>query len=85
MLVNKIGDVFIMIAIGFLLQLFGTVAFSEIFNYSLNIGDLNFLLFYDLLFITVPYFGYYFYINSLICFFLFLGIMAKSAQIGFHT
>jgi len=74
MLVNRVGDFFILLAL-FLI-------YSSC--YSLD---------YDVVFTLAPYLSQYsfnffgMYINSLdlICLFLFLGAMGKSAQLGLHT
>jgi len=74
MLVNKIGDLALLIGICLIVYLFGSLNYIIVFNlvdflYNQNIN----ILFFN------------FNILVLICFFLFLGAMGKSAQIGLHV
>lgn len=74
MLVNRIGDFFLLLAI---------------FTLFLTFNTLN----YDVIFTTVPLFityninilDYKIALIDIICIFIFLGAMGKSAQIGLHT
>lgn len=74
MLVNRIGDFFLLLAI---------------FTIFITFDSLN----YDVIFSLVPYFtsyvisffGYEIGLIDIICIFIFLGAMGKSAQIGLHT
>jgi proton-translocating NADH-quinone oxidoreductase chain L len=74
LIINRIGDIFLLFAFGYIYFYFRSLDFS-------------------LLFLLIPYFQfYYFYffsyqINliSLICFFLLVGAIGKSAQFGLHT
>jgi proton-translocating NADH-quinone oxidoreductase chain L len=74
MLVNRVGDFFLLLAI---------------FTIFITFNTLN----YDIIFTTVPYFidyninffGYQIGVIDIICIFIFLGAMGKSAQIGLHT
>jgi len=74
MIMNRIADVFFIIAILFLFFLFKT---------------LNFILIFDLIkFIILDrFYFFFFYINKLdfLCILLFIGAIGKSAQIGLHT
>jgi proton-translocating NADH-quinone oxidoreductase chain L len=74
LLVNKIGDCFILFAIGLTVCVFKTTNFIYIFNNIDSSFGYNFIIFN-------------YSVNSLvvICFFIFLGAMAKSAQLGLHT
>ena len=74
MLVNRIGDFFLLLAIFTLFVTFNTLNYDVIFSiaplfvsYTLNI------------------FGYHIGLIDIICIFIFLGAMGKSAQIGLHT
>ena len=82
MIVNRIGDNFILLAVCFLLQSCGTVSFLNLFYYPVSlqgnsIYSISFYT-YSLYVLSVDYLG-------LIGLTAFLGIMAKSAQFGFHT
>lgn len=74
MLMNRIGDLSLLIAISIIFMIFGTLKYNVIFNicyYFLNIDifimGLNFKLFF------------------ILCLFLFIGAVGKSAQLGLHT
>jgi len=74
MLVNKIGDLCLLISICFIVYLFGSLNYIIIFSII------------DYLFEkTITIFFFKFNILNLICLFLFLGAMGKSAQIGLHV
>ena len=74
--INRVGDFGLLLGIFLLFWQFKTVNYLTVFSlvnyYHLN--SLNFL---------VPFFNIDIY--SLICVFLFIGVMGKSAQIGLHT
>jgi len=74
MLINRIGDFALLLAIFILYSTFNSLDYDVIFNlvplyinYTLNIGN------------------FYFFIIDIICILLFLGAMGKSAQLGLHT
>jgi NADH-quinone oxidoreductase subunit L len=74
MIMNRIADVFLLLAIIFVFLKFKTTDFAIVFNMiPLYINDFHFFLLKNF--------------NSLevISFFLLIGAMGKSAQIGFHT
>jgi len=73
-IVNKVGDVGLMLAIGFIFYLTKSVDFSTIFalNYILKESFINI-------------FGISINVINIICFLLFIGCIGKSAQIGLHT
>lgn len=74
MVMNRIADVFFIIAILIILLTFKTLSFLVVFNL------INFMLFEKV------YLLYYFFNKiDVICFFLFIGAIGKSAQIGLHT
>jgi len=74
MLMNRIADVFFIIAILAILTFFKTT------DYVLVLNTIPYILNERIIFASfnVSY-------VSLICFFLTLGAIGKSAQIGFHT
>lgn len=74
MLVNRIGDFFLLLAIFTLFISFNTLNYDIIFSISPS-----FLLY------TIDIFGYTIGLIDIICIFIFLGAMGKSAQIGLHT
>jgi len=83
MVVNKFGDYFLLFGIALLVSVFGSVSFSDFILYSSNS---NLVLFFsNALFFEYFIFGYSFNLISVIAFFFFLGVMAKSAQFGLHT
>ena len=74
MLINRIGDFFILLGLFLIYFLYNTLDYDIIFtlsktyiNYKIHIGIINFSAI------------------DLICIFLFLGAMGKSAQIGLHV
>ena len=74
--INRVGDFGLLLGIFLIFWQFKTVNYLTVFSlvnyYHLN--SLNFI---------VPFFNLDIY--SLICIFLFIGVMGKSAQIGLHT
>lgn len=74
MLMNRIADVFFVIAIIFIFIYFKTLNFILVFNLAnFIINDYIYFLFFFVKKI------------DLICFFLFIGAIGKSAQVGLHT
>jgi len=74
MLMNRIADVFFIFAIVLILYYFKTVNFILIFSLiDYIIYEKLYIFFMDV------------YIVNLILFFLFIGAIGKSAQLGFHT
>jgi NADH-quinone oxidoreductase subunit L len=74
MLVNRVGDFFILLSIFTILVVTGSLEYDVVFSLSPSIINLSFYSF-----------GYEFYIIDFICLTLFLGAMGKSAQLGLHT
>jgi len=74
MLVNKVGDLALLISICLILYVFGTLDYIIIYSLVDYIYDSH------IVFIT-----YTLNILNLICLFLFIGAMGKSAQIGLHV
>lgn len=78
-IVNKIGDIALLIAIGLLLYFFGTTDFDKL-QILLNYLILNKVEIYQ-----VNFLNFNFSILSLIAFFLLVAAIGKSAQFGLHT
>ena len=73
-ILNRVGDCSLLLAIGLILFLFKSLDFLSVFPLSNYFLNENFFLFsLEVNFI------------NLICLFLFIGAMGKSAQIGLHT
>ena len=74
--INRVGDFGLLIGIFLIFWQFRTVNYLTVFSLVnfYNLNDLNFV---------VPFFNIDIY--ALICIFLFIGVMGKSAQIGLHT
>lgn len=73
MLINRVGDYFILIGIILIAIIFKTLDFYTIFS-LVHIYSFKFINFY---FIKIT-------VIDLICFFLLVGAITKSAQLGFH-
>jgi NADH:ubiquinone oxidoreductase subunit 5 (subunit L)/multisubunit Na+/H+ antiporter MnhA subunit len=74
MLVNRVGDFFLLLAIFLIYFTFDSVNYDVVFSLA------SFVVKYN---INILYFE--FSIIDIICFFLLLGAMGKSAQLGLHT
>jgi proton-translocating NADH-quinone oxidoreductase chain L len=74
MLVNRVGDFFLLLGMFTIYVNFGSLDYETVFN---NVSLISKNSFYFL--------GYQINSIDLICTFLFLGAMGKSAQIGLHT
>ena len=74
MLLNRIGDFFLLIALFLIYFLFDTLDYSIVFSLAPFFIETNFFLF-----------GISFNFLSAICLLLFFGAMGKSAQLGLHT
>ena len=74
MMMNRIADVFFIFAIVLMLLHFGTTDYVIIFN-----------LFFPVDFIICNFFLFKINLVTLICIFLFIGGIGKSAQLGLHT
>lgn len=73
-IVNRIGDLGLCLAIFFIFFVFGSVDYSTVFaSLHLFFGSPLFFFFFPFDFLT------------LICLFLFLAAVGKSAQLGLHT
>ena len=73
-IVNRVGDLGLLIAMFLIFKTFGTLAFSEVFTQAAEQSK-N----------TIKIFGGEFNLITTICVFLFIGAMGKSAQIILHT
>jgi len=73
MLVNRIGDLSLLLGLAILFFFFGTLKYSVIFALVPYIFTMKFF-----------FLGFYFDAINLICFFFFLGEMGKSVQLGLH-
>ncbi|MBL9029790.1 MAG: NADH-quinone oxidoreductase subunit L [Caedimonas sp.] len=73
-IVNRIGDLGLVLGIGAIYVVFGTLEFKEIFALAPSRSGLGF-----------SFWGYSFSCIEVICFLLFTGAMGKSAQIGLHV
>lgn len=79
MLVNRVGDFFILLAFFGILLAYNSLNYNIIFSASPFFSQL-------LLNTSIPYFGnVVINIIDIICLFAFFGAMGKSAQIGLHT
>ncbi len=68
-MINRIGDFCLLMAMGLIYSLTGSLDFAVVFS-VINFINLT---------------GQYQLIIDLICLFLFLGAVGKSAQLGLHT
>ena len=73
-IVNRVGDLGLIIAMFLIFKTFGTLTFSEVFTQAAEQSK-N----------TIKIFGGEFNLITTICVFLFIGAMGKSAQIILHT
>jgi len=73
-IVNRVGDMFFILGIILIYLTFDSITFTNIFS---NLKDYEGIK-YNFLFFDVD-------VINIICLFLILGAMGKSAQIGFHT
>lgn len=82
MIVNKFGDYFLLFGFILLVFYFQTLSFSELLSFLnwTTVAPIDSILFKKIYILGSQYF-----LISVIAFFLFLGIMTKSAQFGFHT
>lgn len=76
MIINRFGDFGLYFAILLIFVFYKTLLFT-----SLN--AIAHLLIYKNIFINFFFFS--FSIHDIICFFLFIAVVAKSAQLGLHT
>ena len=72
-IVNRIGDFAVYIAMLLIFFTFKTLSFYSVFALGYTFSNYNIIIL-----------GYEFSIMALICFFLFIGAVGKSAQVGLH-
>ncbi len=72
-IVNRFGDFAVYIAMLLIFFTFKTLSFYSVFSLSYAFSEE-----------TITIFGYKFYLLTLISFFLFMGAVGKSAQVGLH-
>jgi len=77
LLINRIGDIGFLIACCLIFWGFKTLDFFILQTIS--------FIFYETIYIYVAYINHFFILMDLICLFLLIGIIGKSAQIGLHT
>lgn len=74
LIVNRIGDFGLSLGIFTIFFVFGSVDYSTVFATVSDFVSLRF-----------TFFQYHFDVLTIICFFLFMGAVGKSSQIGLHT
>lgn len=87
-IINRVGDTSIYVALILLFILFRNFDYAVIFELCYWVSNENFTFFnYDFCILGLPNNFLLFYVNkiSMVMFLFFLGAMSKSAQIGFHT
>ena len=102
---NKVGDILLLFSCLFLIMLYNSLYFYNIFlvtttspllydnllfynvhGYILSNNNVNFLLFNNYFININDFFNYnlIFFTSTIICFFIILASICKSAQAGFH-
>jgi NADH-quinone oxidoreductase subunit L len=74
LIVNRIGDFGLSLGIFTIIFVFGAVDYSTVFALVSDFAN-NSLIFFQ----------FQFNVLTIICFFLFMGAVGKSSQIGLHT
>jgi len=74
MLVNRIGDIGIVLAMLTIYKIFGTFDFATIFSMAYKVSNENLI-----------FFNCEFHALTLVGIFILIGAMGKSAQVGLHT
>ena len=74
MLMNRIGDLSLLIAISIIFMIFGSLKYNVVFNICYYFLNLDILIM-----------GFKFKLFFILCLFLFGGAVGKSAQLGLHT
>jgi NADH:ubiquinone oxidoreductase subunit 5 (subunit L)/multisubunit Na+/H+ antiporter MnhA subunit len=71
---NRIGDLSLLIAISIIFMVFGSLKYAVVFNICYYFYSMEILLL-----------GIKFKLFYMLCIFLFVGAVGKSAQLGLHT
>jgi len=83
LIVNRVGDFGLSLGIFTIFFAFGAVDYSTVFSTAADVFSKysvdNIIILNDSVYSSLPN------ISSLICFFLFIGAVGKSAQVGLHT
>ena len=74
MLMNRIGDLSLLIAISIIFMVFGSLKYNVVFNICYYFINMDILII-----------GLKFKLFFILCLFLFIGAVGKSAQLGLHT
>lgn len=74
MLMNRVGDLSLLIAISIIFMVFGSLKYAVVFNICYYFFNMNIMLI-----------GINFKLFYIMCLFLFIGAVGKSAQLGLHT
>jgi NADH-quinone oxidoreductase subunit L len=71
---NRIGDLSLLIAISIIFKVFGSLKYAVVFNICYYFFNMDIMLI-----------GINFKLFFIMCLFLFIGAVGKSAQLGLHT
>jgi NADH-quinone oxidoreductase subunit L len=71
---NRIGDLSLLIAISIIFMVFGSLKYAVVFNICFYFYSIDLILL-----------GIKFKLFYILCLFLFIGAVGKSAQLGLHT
>jgi len=87
LIMNRVGDFALIFGVLILFYYFRSVDFNVIFLLAPFFAECTFCFTININFLGLLHFyqDYDIHVISLICFFLFIGCSAKSAQIGLHT
>jgi NADH-quinone oxidoreductase subunit L len=73
MVINRIGDIFFLIGICLLIMYLGSIKYKVVFGLIIYLINIKILFLFN-----------EFSLLDIVCFFLFVGAMGKSAQLGLH-
>ena len=85
LIVNRIGDFGLSLGIFAIFFVFGAVDYSTVFSTVTDMASVGSCCLANHFSSTLFMFNLEFDILTVICFFLFIGAVGKSAQIGLHT
>jgi NADH-quinone oxidoreductase subunit L len=74
MIVNRIGDIGLALAVFLIYYVFKSIDYAVVFALAPTVQNFS-----------INFFGFELKILSIICFFFFIAATGKSAQIGLHT